>query len=89
MNFAGFVFQHLVPRVLQCFQVALKMLDACPGSAAELQREDFDRQIFHQLREDTPDQSNYPVGGPLFLILSTRLVFDLTSCRLSSPPPAA
>lgn len=38
------------------------MLDACPGSAAALQREDFDRQIFQQLRDDTPDLSNYPVG---------------------------
>lgn len=50
------------PWVLQSFQVALRMLDACPGSAAELQREDFDRQIFHQLREDPPDPVHYPVS---------------------------
>lgn len=53
------------PWALQCFQVALRMLDACPGSAAELQREDFDRQIFQQLRDDTPDLSNSPVS-PIF-----------------------
>lgn len=58
--------QHPVPRVLQCFQVALRMLDTCPGSAAELQREDFDRQIFQQLREDAPDLSNYPVSSFFF-----------------------
>lgn len=44
------------------------MLDACPGSAAELQREDFDRQIFQQLRDDTPDLSNHSVSHTFFFL---------------------
>lgn len=46
---------------LQCLQVALRMLDACSGAAAELQKEDFDRHIFQCLREET-DQSISPVS---------------------------
>lgn len=37
----------------KCFQVSLRLLDACSGAAAELQREDFDREIFQCLREDS------------------------------------
>ncbi|XP_030588274.1 leucine-rich repeat serine/threonine-protein kinase 2 isoform X2 [Archocentrus centrarchus] len=55
--------------LLKCLQVALRMLDACSGAAAELQKEDFDRQIFQCLREET-DQSISPLRKPVCLALS-------------------
>ncbi|XP_070686720.1 leucine-rich repeat serine/threonine-protein kinase 2 [Pempheris klunzingeri] len=56
--------------LLKCFQVALRMLDACSGAAAELQKEDFDRQIFQHLREEPPDQNNNPLRKSVCLALS-------------------
>ncbi|XP_054883005.1 leucine-rich repeat serine/threonine-protein kinase 2 [Poeciliopsis prolifica] len=55
--------------VLKCFQVALRMLDACPGAAAQLQREDFDRQIFQHLIQER-DQSVSPLRKVVCLALS-------------------
>ncbi|XP_023203095.1 leucine-rich repeat serine/threonine-protein kinase 2 isoform X1 [Xiphophorus maculatus] len=55
--------------VLKCFQVALRMLDACSGAAAELQREDFDRQIFQHLIQER-EQSVSPLRKAVCLALS-------------------
>uniref|UniRef100_A0A3Q1H6Q4 non-specific serine/threonine protein kinase n=1 Tax=Anabas testudineus TaxID=64144 RepID=A0A3Q1H6Q4_ANATE len=55
--------------LLKCFQVALRMLDACSGAAAELQRQDFDRLIFQQLRDEVPDQTNSPLRKSMCLAL--------------------
>uniref|UniRef100_A0A3B4FZH0 non-specific serine/threonine protein kinase n=1 Tax=Pundamilia nyererei TaxID=303518 RepID=A0A3B4FZH0_9CICH len=55
--------------LLKCLQVALRMLDACSGAAAELQKEDFDRHIFQCLREET-DQSISPLQKSVCLALS-------------------
>lgn len=50
------------------------MLDACWGAAAELQKEDFDRQIFQHLREEAPDVSNHPVSAAPSVLPSVLLL---------------
>ncbi|KAM3869857.1 leucine-rich repeat serine/threonine-protein kinase 2 [Diretmus argenteus] len=55
--------------LLKGFQVALRMMDACSGAAVELHREDFDRQIFQQLRGEAPDLSNNPLRKSACLAL--------------------
>lgn len=40
---------------LQAFQVIWKLLDTCSGTAAELEKEGFEKDIFQQLRESSPD----------------------------------
>ncbi|CAN9498815.1 unnamed protein product [Ophioblennius macclurei] len=54
--------------LLKCFQVALRLLDACSGAAAELHREDFDREIFSCLRDDA-DHTINPLRRPVCLAL--------------------
>ncbi|KAB5565628.1 hypothetical protein PHYPO_G00243780 [Pangasianodon hypophthalmus] len=40
---------------LKGFQVIWKLLDTCSGAAAELEKEGFEKEIFQQLRESSPD----------------------------------
>ncbi|KAL0968631.1 hypothetical protein UPYG_G00269380 [Umbra pygmaea] len=55
---------------LKGFQVAVRMLDTCSLSAGYLQKEGFDREIFHQLRDSPSDQCNYPLQTTACLALS-------------------
>ncbi|KAG7234301.1 hypothetical protein INR49_005093 [Caranx melampygus] len=48
----------------------LQMFPQERGAAAELQREDFDRHIFQQLRDEGPDQSSNPLRKSVCLALS-------------------
>ncbi|XP_062317748.1 leucine-rich repeat serine/threonine-protein kinase 2 isoform X1 [Osmerus eperlanus] len=56
--------------LLKGFQVALRMLDACSGAAGDLQKEDFDRQVFQQLRDGPSDLYSNPLRKAACLALS-------------------
>ncbi|XP_055011283.1 leucine-rich repeat serine/threonine-protein kinase 2 isoform X2 [Boleophthalmus pectinirostris] len=55
---------------LKCFQVSVRMMEACSGAAAQLQKHDFDRQVFQQLREEAPESSSIPLRRTVCLALS-------------------
>ncbi|XP_024137748.1 leucine-rich repeat serine/threonine-protein kinase 2 isoform X2 [Oryzias melastigma] len=55
--------------LLKSFQVAVRMLDACSDAAAELQKRDFDRELFKQLRKES-DQSAAPLWKSVCLAVS-------------------
>uniref|UniRef100_A0A3B3ZWH3 non-specific serine/threonine protein kinase n=1 Tax=Periophthalmus magnuspinnatus TaxID=409849 RepID=A0A3B3ZWH3_9GOBI len=54
----------------KCFQVSVRMMEACSGGAAQLQKHDFDREVFHQLREEAPESSSSPLRRTACLALS-------------------
>ncbi|XP_051547977.1 leucine-rich repeat serine/threonine-protein kinase 2-like [Myxocyprinus asiaticus] len=47
--------------LLKGFQVLWKLLDKCSSTAAELQREGFEKEIFQILKESNPDQHKDPL----------------------------
>lgn len=61
-------YKHDSEMVLKCFQVTLRMMEACSGAAAQLQKHDFDRHVFQQLRED--EHSSGPLRRTVCLALS-------------------
>ncbi|KAK3526798.1 hypothetical protein QTP70_033559 [Hemibagrus guttatus] len=58
---------------LKAFQVIWKLLDTCSGAAAELEKEGFEKEIFQQLRESSPD---YRYDLKLSCLCLSRLVVD-------------
>ncbi|XP_072526503.1 leucine-rich repeat serine/threonine-protein kinase 2 isoform X3 [Salminus brasiliensis] len=60
--------------LLKGFQVMLKLLDTCSGAAPELEKEGFEREIFQQLRESSPDQRCDPLQKLSCLCLSKMVV---------------
>ncbi|XP_076863676.1 leucine-rich repeat serine/threonine-protein kinase 2 isoform X2 [Brachyhypopomus gauderio] len=47
--------------LLKSFQVIWKLLDTCSGTAAELEKEGFQKEIFQQLKETSCDQRYNPL----------------------------
>ncbi|XP_058264093.1 leucine-rich repeat serine/threonine-protein kinase 2 isoform X3 [Hemibagrus wyckioides] len=58
---------------LKAFQVIWKLLDTCSGTAAELEKEGFEKDIFQQLRESSPD---YRYDLKLSCLCLSRMVVD-------------
>ncbi|XP_066523231.1 leucine-rich repeat serine/threonine-protein kinase 2 isoform X2 [Hoplias malabaricus] len=65
--------------LLKGFQVIWKLMDTCSGAAAELENEGFEKEIFQQLRESSPDRRNNPLQKLSCLCLS-KMVMDSEIC---------
>ncbi|XP_060770914.1 leucine-rich repeat serine/threonine-protein kinase 2 isoform X4 [Neoarius graeffei] len=55
------------------FQVIWKLLDTCSGAAVELEKEGFEKEIFQQLRESSPD---HRYGLKLSCLCLSKMVVD-------------
>ncbi|KAG9281042.1 leucine-rich repeat serine/threonine-protein kinase 2 isoform X2 [Astyanax mexicanus] len=60
--------------LLKGFQVIWKLLDTCSGAAPELGKEGFEKEVFQQLRESSPDQRSDPLQKLSCLCLSKMVV---------------
>ncbi|XP_037398335.1 leucine-rich repeat serine/threonine-protein kinase 2 isoform X5 [Pygocentrus nattereri] len=68
--------------LLKGFQVIWKLLDTCSGAASELEKEGFEKEIFQQLRESSPDQRGDLLQKLSCLCLSKMVVDSKIRYRL-------